>query len=194
MLKSQIRKQILQARQDLGAKEFAFFSFKIFEQFKRIDLSAIHTMHLFLPIQEKREVNTWLIVKWLQEENSHIRLVVPRFMGSFTELAHIELLADVAILLNKWGIPEPVSGELITPSEIDLCLVPLLGIDRRGYRLGYGGGFYDRFLATCRPDIRTIGLSLFEPLAELIEIDKFDIPLQTCIFPWGINYYPESGR
>ena len=190
MLKSQIRKQILQARKDMGAEEFAFFSLSIFESFKLIDLSEIRTMHLFLPIQEKKEVNTWLIIKWLQKEHAHIRLVVPRFMGSFTELAHIELVPESKILLNKWGIPEPVSGDLIAPSEIDLCLVPLLGIDERGHRLGYGQGFYDRFLATCRPDIKTIGLSLFEPLDEQIETDQFDIPLKACIFPGRINYYP----
>lgn len=176
----------------MGSEEFAFFSFSIFESFKLIDLSEIRTIHLFLPIQDKREVNTWLIVKWLQSEHAHIRLVVPRFMGSFTELSHIELLPGSEILLNKWGIPEPVSGDLIAPSEIDLCLVPLLGIDARGHRLGYGGGFYDRFLAACRHDITTIGLSLFEPLDEQIETDQFDIPLKACIFPGHINYYPLS--
>lgn len=188
-MKSQLRKQILQARKDLGDEEFAFFSLKIFEQFKLVDLSSIHIIHIFLPIQEKREVNTWLIVNWLQQEHAHIRLVVPQFTGSFSELSHIELLADVEISCNKWGIPEPVSGESVTATEIDLCLVPLLGIDRRGHRLGYGGGFYDRFLANCRPEIKTIGLSLFEPLGELIEIDKFDIALKACIFPRGIIYY-----
>lgn len=183
MTKSILRKQILDARKNLSAREFAFFCAAIFEEFKKLDLTGVKTLHLFLPILEKKEVNTWPILHWLQENYPAITLVVPRLVAGSPVLEHPALLPSSILVTNKWGIPEPVTGKLIDPGKIDLCLVPLLAADRSGHRIGYGGGFYDRFLAACSPEMQTVGLSLFEPLDEPIEVDEFDMALNSCIFP-----------
>lgn len=129
------------------------------------------------------------MVNWLQQQYPAIRLVVPKVIAGSSELVHIELAPDCQIIENKWGIPEPVAGQLISAADIDFCLVPLLAADSRGHRLGYGGGFYDRFLAQCKPGLLSVGISLFEILGENIETDEFDIPLTACIFPSGIYYF-----
>ena len=84
---------------------------------------------------------------------------------------------------NAWGIPEPRQG-IPTPIEkIDLVLVPLLAFDQRGHRVGYGKGYYDRFLAESNSDCRKIGLSFFEPVENINDITKDDVPLTGCVTP-----------
>lgn len=83
---------------------------------------------------------------------------------------------------NQWHIPEPVFGELTPTDDIDVVVVPLLVFDKTGHRLGYGKGFYDRFLSTCRPDCKKIGLSFFEP-TESIPFEKTDVALTCAITP-----------
>ena len=68
---------------------------------------------------------------------------------------------------NDWGIDEPKGGKIISPDKIDVVFVPLLACDYRGNRIGYGGGYYDRFLAQCKPDVLKIGLSFFPPETDL---------------------------
>jgi len=90
---------------------------------------------------------------------------------------------ETDFVVNAYGIAEPINGEWITPEEIDLVFVPFLACDEKGYRVGYGKGFYDRFLASCRPDILKIGFSYFEPVEHISDINQFDVPLNICITP-----------
>jgi 5-formyltetrahydrofolate cyclo-ligase len=84
---------------------------------------------------------------------------------------------------NHWKILEPVSNLQFPVSQIDLVLIPLLCFDKKGYRVGYGKGYYDRFLADCRPDVLKIGLSIFEPIEQIKDVDAYDIRLDFCITP-----------
>ena len=80
------------------------------------------------------------------------------------------------------GIPEPIH-KAIYQSNPDLILVPLLGFDKKGNRVGYGKGFYDRFLAKCRSDVLKVGVSFFEPTDRISDVSPFDIRLDYCITP-----------
>jgi 5-formyltetrahydrofolate cyclo-ligase len=84
---------------------------------------------------------------------------------------------------NEYGIDEPVNGTEGIPQEIDMVFVPLLAFDNRGYRVGYGKGYYDRFLRTCSPDVLKIGFSFFEAEPEIGDVNEYDIPLDICITP-----------
>ena len=75
------------------------------------------------------------------------------------------------------------SGEITEPDEIDLVLVPLLAFDQEGYRVGYGKGYYDKFLSQCREDVIKIGLSFFEPVDAISDINQFDMSLNYCVTP-----------
>lgn len=71
-----------------------------------------------------------------------------------------------------------------TPTEkIDMVLVPLLAFDKMGNRVGYGKGFYDRFLAECKISCKRIGISFFDPIEKIEEVDGNDISLTDCLTP-----------
>ena len=78
-------------------------------------------------------------------------------------LSSILLTKDTQLINNAWGIPEPKQDVIITPETIDVVFVPLLAYDKYGNRIGYGGGYYDRFLSECRGETLKIGLSYFPP-------------------------------
>ena len=84
---------------------------------------------------------------------------------------------------NAFGIMEPGSGEVLLPIQIDLVLVPLVAVDLSGYRVGYGKGYYDRFLSTCSKEMITVGFSFFDPLPSIEDLGQHDVPLKFCITP-----------
>ena len=90
---------------------------------------------------------------------------------------------DVILGLNKYGIPEPKNGKKIKNNLIDVVFVPLLSYDKKGNRVGYGKGFYDRFLSNLSIKTIKIGLSLYEPENYIEGIDENDIKIDYCVTP-----------
>lgn len=90
---------------------------------------------------------------------------------------------------NAYGIPEPLADSpLFDPAEADLCLVPLLAWDSRGYRLGYGGGFYDRFLAAY--PLETVGIAHRAFGMDVLPVDSaWDIPLKAVCTGEGVHIF-----
>jgi 5-formyltetrahydrofolate cyclo-ligase len=64
-----------------------------------------------------------------------------------------------------------------------MILLPLLAFDEKGYRVGYGKGFYDRYLSRCRLDILKVGLSMEAPMAEIGDTDAYDMRMDYCVTP-----------
>jgi len=93
---------------------------------------------------------------------------------------------------SDWGILEPTFGTTKTADLFDLVLVPLLAYDIEGNRVGYGKGFYDGFLKSCKPDCQFIGLSYFEPEENPIDTIPSDIRLHYCITPKRILQFKKS--
>jgi 5-formyltetrahydrofolate cyclo-ligase len=90
---------------------------------------------------------------------------------------------DTDFSANKLGIIEPQNGMEILPDEMDLILVPMLICDKAGHRVGYGKGFYDRFLQLCRKDALKVAFSYFEPVDKIEDTSSFDVSLNLCITP-----------
>ena len=84
---------------------------------------------------------------------------------------------------DRWGIREPNGCEIVDPSSIDVVLVPLLCFDTSGHRVGYGKGFYDRFLMKLRPDCQKIGVTYWPPAHGPIDTHDGDRTLDLCITP-----------
>ncbi len=147
-------------------------------------------LHVFLPLLAKNEPDTWPIIHQLWAAAPAPRLAAPVVQPDGILLKHYELTPATPLIASRWGIPEPVPEPAaeVLPTQLDAVLVPLLACDQRGHRVGYGGGFYDRFLAQCRPGARFIGLSLLdeEPLAEIADVLPTDVPLHACITPGGV--------
>jgi 5-formyltetrahydrofolate cyclo-ligase len=119
-----------------------------------------------------------------------LRLAAPVMQPDGISLKHYELTPATPLTQNRWGIPEPVTEEAaeVLPPLFDAVLVPLLACDQWGHRVGYGGGFYDRFLAQCRPGALFIGLSILAeaPVVEIADVLSTDVPLHACITPSGV--------
>ena len=178
--KSTIRKQVLEQRKALTDAEFLTLNQLLLAQFKSFDFSGVNSIHVFLPIVNKREPDTFLMIDWLQETYPHIHLVVSRSNFEDHSMSHHPFVKD-DLKESSYHIPEPQTTTIFE-GKIDLVLVPLLAFDRRGYRVGYGKGFYDRFLS----EIETVkvGVSLFDVLQEEIsDVHDNDIRLDCCITP-----------
>jgi len=136
--------------------------------------------HLFLSISNKKEINTEYLLHILQGRDKSI--MVPKVIMDTHNMVHILLQDNTSLKLSNYGVPEPISGIEIPPEQIDVVFIPLLAFDINGNRLGYGKGFYDRFLKKCKPEAIFIGLSFFEA-EEMIPSEETDIPLHFCITP-----------
>jgi 5-formyltetrahydrofolate cyclo-ligase len=184
MTKKELRDIYLKKRQALSEAEFVKLNQKVCENFfDSIELSSITVLHTFLPIEKTKEPDTWLIINRIQKEFPHIRIAVPRINNQTAIVDNFYLEGPEQLEKNTWGIPEPMYG-IPTPTEkIDAILVPLLAFDREGNRLGYGRGFYDKLLATCRKDCKKIGLSFFPAVEGTLPVAKYDIPLDYVVTP-----------
>ena len=193
MNKSTLRQQFLAQRRLLPAEEIAtrnqviaryFFDF-LKENTLASELGVIHT---FLPIIRQNEVDTWPIIRRIWEKFSHLQVAVPVTNASSHTLSHYLLSPTTPLIENRWGIPEPVptDNQPLSSDVFSIVFVPLLAFDQQGHRVGYGGGFYDRFLSECRPDCLKIGLSLFDPIERIDDVEPTDIRLDACITPWQI--------
>lgn len=184
MDKARLRKEMLQKRLAYDAAEIALRSQQIADNFFRyFDLKDVRAIHLFLPIALRNEINTWLIIRKLQAEYSHIKIVVPVTHMQEVTLTHHWLLPKTQLVQNKWGIPEPQGAAAVAVEKLDMVLVPLLAFDSKGNRVGYGKGFYDRFLEMCRPDTIKIGLSLEEPIKVIADVHEGDTALDFVLTP-----------
>ncbi len=181
--KKEIREHFLNKRFDLAKPEFDLLNQNLCASFfSSVELFDILTFHTFLPLKKKREPNTWQIIARLKKDFSQIRIAIPK-MNADNELVHFYFESRDQIKENKWGIPEPQFGEPTPIDKIDLVIVPLLAFDNEGNRVGYGKGFYDRFLTQCRPDCKKIGLSLFDPVNEISDANHRDVKLTHCVTP-----------
>lgn len=100
------------------------------------------------------------------------RLLLPYLRGERMEAA--EVLPGDPLLPSGYGPKEPPGRFPIDPEEVDLVITPGLGFDRRGYRLGYGGGHYDRYLARLRPETIRIGIGFSFQLIDLVPGEPMD--------------------
>lgn len=183
MNKPALRKYYLSKRKALSQAEILAQSQAIVELFfQHFNLSTVKYLHVFLPIIKQNEINTFLLIKRIQDEFPQVKIVVPKSVPETFEMEHF-LYDEKKLIENKWGIPEPISGELIAPSEMSMVLVPLLIFDEQGNRVGYGKGFYDRFLQTCSDDLIKIGLCLEEAIPTIEDVNEFDIKIDYCITP-----------
>lgn len=180
MQKDQLRATCLQKRNTLSQSLVVAESLKIANRCLGLPIWDGFFYHLFLSIPDKKEVDTSFLLTVLQGKDKNI--VLPR-VKSKGGLDHTLLTDSTELRTSSLGIPEPVSGLSVSPEVLDVIFVPLLGFDISGNRLGYGGGYYDRFLSQCRQDAKKIGLSFFGPLTQIPNIEETDIPLDGCVTP-----------
>ncbi len=177
--KALLRKEFLSKRKLLDAGQLQSASLQICNHFKEFyRVHPILNAQVFLPIKRQHEIDTWPIIEFLR--TSGVDIIVSKSDFETGTLEHFRLEESTIFEENQWGIPEPVNGKPVPAEIIELVIVPLVIFDYRGYRIGYGKGFYDKFLSKCSPKVIKIGLSLFPPV-DSIDIDQFDIKMNYCI-------------
>lgn len=126
-----------------------------------------------------------LIIGEIWRSLPNIQIIAPRVIPGTHTMEHFVITPETILVENKWGIPEPepTTSQISDIQEIDMILVPLLAFDTKGFRVGYGGGFYDRFFPQCKSSAIKTGLSFFDPVLEIENLDKFDVALDYCITP-----------
>lgn len=181
MLKLEIRKEFKVKRKSLTREEKIKRSRGIAQIVTQNFNIVGKTISVFLPIERLNEVETSYLIAFLQNANATITTPVSDFES--LELKHIIYNDKTTLQLNEWGIPEPVDGVEVKPDVFDIVFVPLLAINKEGYRVGYGKGFYDRFLSQCRKDTVFIGLNYFENIVEIDDVNKDDVPIHFLVTP-----------
>ena len=194
LTKATLRRTALSHRQALPPAEVARRGQQLCNQlFQHFPVAQWRWLHLFLPLARRNEPDTWPIIHRIWAEGLAVRLAVPVVQPDGVSLTHYELTPTTLLHPNRWGIPEPAAADTteVSPAAFDAVLVPLLAVDAAGHRVGYGGGFYDRFLAQCRPGTQFIGLNvLHEPLLESIaDVLPTDVPLTACLTPSGVQRF-----
>lgn len=169
MNKRKIRLKYKSKRSSLTESERDKDSINIANNCLKLPIWELSNYHIFLPIEDKIEVNTEFLLHILHGKDKTI--VVPKVLDKSVEMVHLLLQDNTSLRVSNYGVPEPVSGIEIPPSQIDVVFVPLLAFDELGNRVGYGKGYYDRFLTTCRVDTVFIGLS-FLHLKQLSPLKK----------------------
>ena len=174
-----LRKSFKKQRSLLDINQVQGLSKRIFENLLELNIWDKSFYHLYLSNEINNEVETDEIVNLLFMKNK--RVFVPKIQGK--DLLNIEIDNNTKYSLNQLGIREPISSNQKDASLLEVIFVPLLIFDKLGHRVGYGGGYYDKFLGNIKDDVLKIGLSLFEPIDKIQDIERHDIRLDYSITP-----------
>lgn len=188
MLKSEARAIYLAKRKSISFEEKVLLDHAILTEFKKIDFTTIKCIHIYLPVISQNECNTYPIIEFIQENYPQINIAIPKANFENGNMNAVFFNASTQLAKNNLGIEEPINGAIINPTIIDMVICPLLAFDLKGNRVGYGKGFYDRFLGQCKADVIKIGISYFEPVNNFTDCNEFDLPLSSCITPTQ-NYF-----
>ncbi|MGY6648247.1 5-formyltetrahydrofolate cyclo-ligase [Wenyingzhuangia sp. IMCC45574] len=181
MIKKELRRKYKELRKELSLDSVTDKSIAIANQLLKLDVWEGTYYHLFLSIVSQKEIDTEQVLHILFARAKEV--VVSKSNFDTNTLSHFLLTENTSLAVNSYGIPEPTNGLPVPENMIDVVFVPLLAFDEKGNRVGYGKGFYDDFLAKCRPGVLKIGLSFFEAEKEITDVYKEDIPLDFCVTP-----------
>lgn len=183
MFKKNLRAIYLLKRQQLSQYESNIaFDFFYNILIKKIDFTAINNIATYLPIEKFAEIDALKITQKLQQQYPVLKIYVPKINVNNTMEFYL-LNKNTNFAKNKWGVKEPVNQKAIPPINIQALIIPLLCFTPNGNRVGYGKGFYDNYLKRCHPNVLKIGLSYFEPINLIIDVNPNDVPLTWCITP-----------
>ena len=124
-------------------------------------------------------MNTNYILNILSGKDKNILISKSDFKTG--NMTHFLLTDSTLIKKNDYNIPEPIDGIEISNDKIEVVFIPLLAFDKTGNRVGYGNGFYDRFLANCKPETVKVGLSFFDAEDEINDTHEGDVRLDYCV-------------
>lgn len=189
MTKQELRNIYRQKRNELTAAQQEKLNDLLLIQFQTAALPFITTLLSYWPLEENKEPNAHLFTDYLEFKNPGLKTAYPKTDFFMNEMVAVFTDQETNFIQNEFYIYEPEEGSRINTDEIDMVLFPLLAFDKNGNRVGYGKGFYDKFLAGCRKDCLKVGFSHFEPVDEITDKADFDVPLNLCITPQSVYVF-----
>lgn len=176
MPKQLIRDRMLTQRSQCGQALCQNLSREIQERFLVLDaFASARCLALYSPI--RNEVDTALVAE--AALNAGKSAVYPRVEGE--RLTFLQIADPDHLVPGAFNVLEPIRGDVVDPAEIDLCVVPGVAFDHRGHRLGYGRGFYDRFLSSCREQMLRIGFAYDFQVVDCLPIGEYDQSLSMIV-------------
>jgi len=176
--KAKIREQGLQLRKERMGSDYEIKSRRISERLLQFCLDRqFKTIHTFLPITGRGEPDISLFIE--QALLSGLNLMVPEVIRGELEMQHHWYRLQTPVRDGHWGVPVPSVSDLADPGLADAVLVPMLAVDKNGYRVGYGKGFYDYFLGTL--DAVFIGVCFDDEIIENVPHEAHDVPVHYII-------------
>ena len=134
------------------------------------------------PIRNEADLRP-LIERWLRDGDSDFVPLLPVVTAPGAALAFRRWLPEAPLTLDRHGIPTPSAGEFVIP---DALLIPVNAFDAHGYRLGYGGGYFDRTLAAANPRPLAIGIGFAQAQVDSVEPEEHDMRLDVIVTEQGI--------
>ena len=183
MLKKAIREVYLKKRLLIDDDQMNENTSRILTNFSSLQLPEVKHLLSYYPISERKEFNVSEAAEMVRNRFPEVKISWPRIDATNKTMEAVQVRPDGLYSKNIYNILEPIHGDLVEPEEIDLVFVPLVTFDEKGFRIGYGKGFYDRYLVRCRPTILKIEFSFFDPVKSIRDINHFDVPLSLCITP-----------
>ncbi|MEG1022103.1 MAG: 5-formyltetrahydrofolate cyclo-ligase [Flavobacterium sp.] len=190
MTKKELRNKYKKLRNDLSFDEIEDLSLEIANEALKLPIWNLENYHVFLTIHEHKEVQTDYLLHILNGKDKNV--IVSKSDFETRTMTHVLLTDNVNIKKNEWNIPEPQNGFSVADNQIDVVFVPLLAYDVFGNRVGYGKGFYDKFLSQCKPNVIKIGLSFFDAEPIIEDAFELDIRLDYCITPTKTYQFPHE--
>lgn len=176
--KQELRQQFLEQREKISGDQYIAASGAIIQKLKQLtEFEEAKNIHSYISMNDRGEVDTHDLIKEMVSSDKKVIVPVTNFRKG--TLKHIRLNSYEDLEANKWGVPEPDGGEEISPEELDLVIVPMVGADEECNRIGYGKGFYDRFLKNV--DCPKVGLLFERNVVKQLPAEDFDIPLDKII-------------
>jgi len=183
--KTFLRSHYKKKRFSLTKQEVDDLSQRVCKQLDKLSIWKLKHYHIFISISKYNELDTSSIINKLKSEKKII--IVPKISNN--ELVHIAINDQTEFSINEYGIKEPNNGNHFIIENLDLIFIPLLAFDLEGHRVGYGKGYYDRFLKLTNKSSLKIGLSFFDPINKIQDIDDNDVKLDYCITPTQIHKF-----
>jgi 5-formyltetrahydrofolate cyclo-ligase len=180
-MKKGLRKEIISARMSQSDEMIAEKSARVLEKVKTLPEFQKAGLIMFY-LDFRKEVATGELIKYCLENGK--RVVIPITDTKNTALIPSELIDFPGDLTSgTWGIMEPKKECVrpIDPTEIDFVIVPGVSFDPKGNRLGYGGGFYDRFLLRLRPDVLWAALAFELQIRDDVYPEEHDLLMKYVV-------------
>ena len=178
--KAVLRTEYQKRRDSLTEEQIADCSIQISNLSLTLNIWEYSIYHLFMTNEKNKEIDTSYLLSVLQGKDK--QPVIPKIVDD-NRLEHFLLNDQTPLKNNRWGIPEPLGGITINPKQIEVVFVPLLVFDQHGHRVGYGKGYYDRFLDQCSESTLKVGLTFFDPVTKIEDIETHDISLDFALTP-----------